>query len=229
MAATRSRQQWLRVALAVLALIAFMYLVWEAYDHQRVVAWLQSLPPLPFFIAMSLLPAIGVPTTSLYILAGASLGIPLGLVVSLSALAVNSALCFWIARWMRPTFERLLRRFKTELPDFSERKQGAARFVLGVKLAPGAPAFAKNYALGMSGVSFRLFMTVTMLVTGLYAAAFVVIGESLLTHKPSRALITILVLAALVGLAVWYRRRRQRPGTPQRSEDGTWVASRTFS
>jgi uncharacterized membrane protein YdjX (TVP38/TMEM64 family) len=88
------------------------------------------------------------------------------------------------------------------------------RFVVGVKVAPALPAFAKNYLLGLSGVPFRLFIVVTMLFTGAYAAAFVLIGESLLTHQPSRLVITLVVLASLIALAVLYRRRKQRPTKP---------------
>jgi uncharacterized membrane protein YdjX (TVP38/TMEM64 family) len=105
-------------------------------------------------------------------------------------------------------FERLLRRFRTELPDFSERDRGGLRFALGVKLAPGAPSFVKQYGLGMSGISFGLYMTVTMLVSGTYAAAFVIIGESLLAHRPSRTAIAVVALVLLVAAAFWYRRRK---------------------
>lgn len=210
MAATTSHRRYLQIGLAAAALIAFMYLVWSAYDHQAVMAWLQSLRPVPYAIVMALLPAIGAPTTPLYILAGASFGIWVGLLVSWTALAVNATLCFFIARRMRPVFERLLRRFETDMPDFSERQRGGLRFVLGVKVAPGPPAFVKNYGLGISGVSYKQFIAVTMLFTGIYAAAFVVIGESLLDHRPSRAAITIGVLVALVALVMWYRRRKQR-------------------
>ncbi len=215
MADTTTHWRYLRIGLGVALLVAIMYFVWSAYDHQAVMAWFQNLRPVPFAIAMTLLPAIGAPTTPLYILAGASFGIPVGLLVSLVGLAANATLCFFLARRMRPAFERLLRRFATELPDFSERKGGGLRWVLGIKVAPGPPAFAKNYALGISGVSYQTFILVTMLFTGIYAAAFVVIGESLLDHRPSRAVITVGVLAALVGLVMWFRRRRQRRVGPR--------------
>jgi uncharacterized membrane protein YdjX (TVP38/TMEM64 family) len=215
MTATTTHWRYLRIGLGAAVLLAIMYFVWSAYDHQAVMAWFQDLRPVPFVIAMALLPAIGAPTTPLYILAGASFGIWVGLLVSLIGLAANATLCFWIARKMRPRFERLLERFETELPDFSERRGGGLRFVLGVKVAPGPPAFVKNYGLGISGVSYRTFMLVTMLFTGIYAGAFVVIGESLLDHRPSHAVIAIGVLAALIALVVWYRRRKQRRVGPR--------------
>lgn len=203
-----SRWQPLGIALSVIAVAAVGYFVWSAYDHQAVMAWLEGMRPLPFFAAMTILPALGVPTTWLYILAGASFGVPLGLVISLLALAANAALCFWLARKARPLFSRILRKLETELPDFTDKGKGALRLVLGVKLAPGVPAFVKNYSLGVSGVPFRMFFIATMLLTGVYAAAFVIVGSSLLEHEPNRTLIAVAALAALAAAVMWYRRRQ---------------------
>jgi uncharacterized membrane protein YdjX (TVP38/TMEM64 family) len=122
---------------------------------------------------------------------------------------------------LRPSLERLLRRFETELPDVSEREQGMLRFVLGVKVAPGVPMAVKNYTLGMSGVSFRLYFIVTMAFTGVYATAFVVVGESLLTHQPSKAVIALVVLAVGAAGVVLFRRRKRRRSEPSRPAPGS--------
>ncbi|HWU85757.1 MAG TPA: VTT domain-containing protein [Kofleriaceae bacterium] len=209
MAAEKSPWRFVRLGLAVAALVAFMYLVWSAYDHEAVMAWLHGLRPVPYFAAMAVLPAIGVPTTPLYILAGASFGIWIGVVGSLIALAANLALCFWVARGLRPTFRTLLRKFHAELPDFSEREKGNFRFVLGVRVAPGVPAVLKNYALGMSGVSFTIYMVVAMLFAGVYGVAFVVVGEALLDHQLSRTAIAIAAVAVLAVAVMVYRRRKR--------------------
>jgi uncharacterized membrane protein YdjX (TVP38/TMEM64 family) len=210
MAFKSSRSSYVIAAIAVVAGAIIMYLAWSAYDHEAVMAWFQSLHPLPFFIAAVLLPTFGVPTTPIYLLAGAAFGAPLGIAISWSALVLNAALCFSIARWLRPVFARLLGKSKAQLPDYSARK-GALKFVLGVKLAPGAPAFIKNYTLGMSRVPFRMFLVVAIVLTGLYAAAFVLLGESLLDHRPSRTVTAVAIIAGLVALGVWYRRRTKAP------------------
>jgi uncharacterized membrane protein YdjX (TVP38/TMEM64 family) len=209
-----SRWRALKIGLAVVGLLALMYVLWSAYDHQVLLNWLHDLRPLPYFAVISILPALGFPTTPLYILAGASFGIGVGLVGGWIALAINAALCFWIAQRMRPLFERLLRRFRTELPDKSERRRGNLRFTLGVKLAPGVPTFVKQYFLGMSGISFGMYMAVTMLVSGAFVAAFVVIGESLLDHRPGRTAIALVALAALIGGLIWYQRRKKGASLP---------------
>jgi uncharacterized membrane protein YdjX (TVP38/TMEM64 family) len=202
--------RWIRLALAALALAGILYLVWSAYDHAAVMAWLRELRPLPFFAAMVFLPALGVPATPLYVFAGASFGPMLGLIGSWIALAVNLALCYWIARRLRPQLAWLLRRFRTELPDFAERDQGVVKFTIGVKVAPGVPTFVKNYVLGFVGVPFKPYFAVSMLFTAVYAAAFVLMGDSLVEHELGRTAIAAVVLLAAVALVIAWRRRKQR-------------------
>jgi len=205
----RSRWRWVWGAMACVGLAGLGYLLWSAYDHQAVMAWLGELRPLPFFLAMALLPAIGVPITPFFILAGATFGARGGLVGSWIALGLNLTVCYWIARKMRPRFESILRRFGYELPDFRERDKGSVRLTLGIKLAPGMPQFVKNYALGVAGVPFALYLVLSMLVTGIYGALLVVLGESLVDHEVNRALVAVAVLV-LLAIVVWMKRRKRR-------------------
>jgi len=209
-----SKASWLVLAgksMMVLALAGMVYLLWSAWDHEAFVRWKEQAGPLPFFTAMAILPAIGFPVTPFFILAGATFGVAVGLGGSLLALLANFCLCFWLARSaLRPGILRLLKRFSVKLPRFDEGQQRALQFVLMVKFTPGVPAFAKNYLLGVAGVPFALYLVVSMVVTGLYAAAFVVLGESVLEHDVSR---TVLAAAVIVVAAVgfwWWRRRKAR-------------------
>jgi uncharacterized membrane protein YdjX (TVP38/TMEM64 family) len=217
------RTPWLAVAgkcTMVLALAGMVYLLWAAWDHESFLRWKEQAGPIPFFAAMAVLPAIGFPVTPFFILAGATFGVAVGLGGSLLALLANFSLCFWLARsGLRPSISRLLERFGVDLPDFEEGQQRALRFVLMVKFTPGVPAFAKNYLLGVTGVPFAMYLVVSMLVTGVYAAAFVVLGESVLEHDARRAggAVVVLVLAALAFW--WVRRRRLRQQAPQDGRD----------
>ena len=176
-------------------------------------AWKQQAGALPFFAAMAVLPAIGLPVTPFFVLAGATFGVVFGLLGSGAALGVNLALCYGIARsGLRPWLESLLRRFGYQLPDFEEKDRGALRFTLLVKFAPGIPAVAKNYLLGMTGVPFLLYFGLSMLITGAYAALCVVLGVSLLEHSLGRALVPGAIAVALaLGLWWWRRRRSDHP------------------
>src|SRR5262249_40508182 len=102
----------------------------------------------------------------------------------------------------------LMRRLGYRLPDLREKEKGAIRFALAVKLAPGVPAFVKNYAMGLAGVPFAVYLGVAMLITGAYGVALVLLGESLLQHELNRALPLVVAVAAIALATFWWRRRR---------------------
>jgi uncharacterized membrane protein YdjX (TVP38/TMEM64 family) len=200
-----------RALASALALGALVSLLWTAWNHELVTAWMREAGPIPFFTAMAILPVIGVPITPLFLLAGAIFGTFKGLVGSLLALAVNLWLSHWIATsGLRPRLERLLRRFDYQLPDFRGAQQNALRFSLLVKLAPGLPAFAKNYLLGLSGVPMPVYFAVGMVVTGVYGALIVVLGESLLAHDLRQGALAALILALIAAVLAWLWRTRSR-------------------
>jgi uncharacterized membrane protein YdjX (TVP38/TMEM64 family) len=204
----RKPRVWVKRTLAAVSVLLVAALLWKIWDLDAMLAWQQRASPARFFAVMSLLPAIGVPITPLFILAGATFGPGVGVLGSLAALALNLALCYWVASLMRPRFASLLRRIGYERPSPEARKKNAFRFTLAVKLAPGVPAFVKNYWLGVSGVNFVVYFAVSMLVTGLYAALLIVLGEAVVRHATGPAILIGAVVVA-VGLAIrWVRGRR---------------------
>jgi uncharacterized membrane protein YdjX (TVP38/TMEM64 family) len=206
----KSPWRWLQRGVAIAALAAVVYAVWSAWDRELFAAWKQEAGPLPYFIGMAILPAIGVPMTPLFVIAGAAFGRRIGLIGSVLALAAHFTLCYWIAHGrMRPLFQSLLGRFEYELPDFGKAGKRAGRFTLMMRLAPGLPSVVKTYALGMTGVPFGPYFALSMLISGLYAAAFVVFGESVLEHRPGRALLPLAVVA-VIALGLWWLLRRTR-------------------
>lgn len=205
---------WALRVLGAGALLALAMLLWNAWDHQAFIAWREEAGVLPFFLAMAILPALGVPITPFFIVAGATFGVLIGLAGTAIALSTNLVLCYWIARsGLRPWLGRLLARTRYRIPDF-KKGEGALRFALLVKLAPGVPIFIKHYLLGMAGVPFWIYFGVSALITGIYAGAFVVLGESLLEHDlgTSAAAIAVLGLVALA-IYLWRRRIAGRQGT----------------
>ena len=203
---------WVKRGLSVLAVVGLVLLLWSVWDREALMAWVARARPLPFFALMALLPVIGVPITPFFIVAGATFGARLGLIGSGLAVATNLILCYGIARKLRPRLKSLLRRFGYNLPDIGARKKGAVRFTLAVKLAPGLPQFVKNYGLGVAGVPFTPYFVLSMLITGVYGASFVVLGESLLTHDRGRAAIAAGFVAVLAVGLWWWRRRRRGDG-----------------
>lgn len=206
----RPRRRGARLLQATGALLLGVLLVtlWTHWDAEAFAAWKEQAGPLPYFAAMVVLPALGLPMTPLLIVAGATFGAVVGLIGSLAALALHLSLCFWIARsGLRPRIARLLARFDIGLPAFDGRRDRALRFILLVRLAPGVPAFAKNYLLGASGVPFGMFMAASMALGSVYAAGFVVLGESVLTRDARGAAIAGVALLATALAFAWLRRR----------------------
>lgn len=209
---------WVKRILAVAAILALCVLGWLVWQRNAglFTEWMHRARPLPFFAVMTLAPAVGVPLTPFLIVAGATFGARIGLIGSGIALALNLIICYWLARKLRPFISSLMRRFGYQLPDVSARKRSAFRFTMALKLAPGVPAFVKNYGLGVAGVPFALYFVASMVITGVYVIAFVVLGESLLRHDRQRALIAGAALVAVaVGLWLvrrWRHGRRERHG-----------------
>lgn len=204
---------WLkRIALSVV-IVAVVYLAWVLWDYQAMMGWMERARPLPFFVATALLPAIGAPLTPFFLLAGATFGVQTALIGSLIALAANMTLCYWIGRsGLRPRLVSLLERFDYSLPDFEpdtgKSPARSARFTMMVKVAPGVPGFIKNYGLGAARVPFWIFLAVGIVFSGAYAAALIVLGDSIFDHNLSKGALAILALAVL-GIAAWLWMRKR--------------------
>jgi uncharacterized membrane protein YdjX (TVP38/TMEM64 family) len=203
----------MRTIVAAVAVVGLLLVLWLVWDVPAMMAALRSAGPVPFFAVMAVAPAFGAPLTPFFLLAGASFGVGVGVVGSLLALGLNLCLCYWIARSaLQRRLESLLRRFDYELPCFEEGGGSAVRFTLVVKLAPGLPGTVKHYGLALAGVPFPIYFFVSMLVTGLYGGSIVVLGESVLEHDVSQALVVGALIVALGGAVTWWRSRSRGGG-----------------
>lgn len=211
-----TRDRWmlsLRITGALLV-IGVVLMAWRSWDEQAMVQWTREAGPVPFFIAMTVLPALGVPTTPLYILAGATFGITAGLIGTALSVAANLLLSYWIAHGaLRPWLEGLLRKTRYELPDFQDRNPWVVTGI--VRLAPAVPAFIKNYLLGLANIPLNVYFLVSMAITGFYAALFVVLGESLPDRDTGQALWVIGILGVAVAVTWWVRQRKALNGSRQ--------------
>lgn len=203
---------WTRRGLIVVAGAIVLYFAWLLWDYDAVIAWMQRARVFPFFLAMALLPAVGLPITPFLLLAGATFGVSTALIGTAIAIAANFTLCYWIGRsGLRPRLLSLLDRFGYNLPDFNAADQPparAVRFAALLKVAPGVPAFIKNYGLGAAHVPYGIALVVTLLISGAYAAALIVLGESVFEHDLGRGAIALAVIAVLAGI-VWWRGRKR--------------------
>lgn len=201
----------LQTVLAVLGLLAGVGLLWVGgwqIDPETLHAWQQDAPVLPFFTALTLLPLVGVPTTPFFMVSGAAYGILTSLIGTAIALSVNLLLSFGIARGgLSPLLRRILARTGHTLPDLDEKRE--LHFTLMVRMIPAMPNFVKNYLLCLAGISFPLYFGVSLIISLLYAAPFIILGESIL-EKDSSDLIVALVLLAALGVIGHLVRKRMR-------------------
>jgi uncharacterized membrane protein YdjX (TVP38/TMEM64 family) len=192
---------------AALGVVLAFVLLWLLWNRTSMQSWTDA-GVLPFFVSMAALPAIGIPITPFFLAAGAAFGTRIGVIGSLVALGANLTLCYWIARsGLKSRIARLMTRLGYVLPTVDANTRGI-RFTLLVKLTPLLPAFAKNYLLGIVGVPFVPYWVLSMLITGAYGVAVLVLGESVLSHDVDRGLV-LAVAIVVVPLAVWLWRRRR--------------------
>jgi uncharacterized membrane protein YdjX (TVP38/TMEM64 family) len=166
--------------------------------------------PLAFFGAMAILPALGFPMSAFTLAAGPLLGPRLGvgtvILCATAAMAANAALSYALAaRTLRPTIERLVRRFGRGLPELGPR--AAWPVILAVRITPGPPFFVQSYFLGLARVPFAAYMLVSTLVPAGQIAAIVLLGNALV-EGDRRAMAGAAAIFALIAFALHRLRKR---------------------
>lgn len=194
-----------RLKLAILAIVATTVLLLALRGvsvlelGQRGMVAIRDAGPGVYFVAMALLPAVGVPMLTFTLTAGPMFGERLGIgtvvVLSLAAITVNFILTYFLARHaMRPVLEKLMTRFGYELPKIEEGDVTDVTII--VRVTPGIPFFAQNYLLGLASVPFGKYLMLTCIFTWGLSAAFVLFGDALMRGEGKMTLITTSLLIA---------------------------------
>lgn len=191
----------------ILTAVAIIMLVFSRQDLESVFRVIDQLGPISFFAAFAILPAIGLPITPFLLLAGAGFGIWWSLLGTGISIAINLILCYWLSQGvLRQAMTRLLRHWHHKpLPHITP--ENAVEFTILMKLAPGIPTFLKNYILGLAGVPFWTYFSISWIFTMLFASGVIILGDSIKDGQPIQAVIGAALLI-LVVLALRYVRRR---------------------
>jgi uncharacterized membrane protein YdjX (TVP38/TMEM64 family) len=161
---------------------------------------IRSFGPVAFFGAMAILPALGCPI-SIFTLAvgpvfGAQLGLPWILVISGAVIMFNLAFAYWIARFaLRPWVQWLFTWLGYSLPQVATADRLSLTVL--VRVTPGPPYFVQNFILGLTGVPFGLYMTVSSLICISFSFAFILFGDSIAQGKGKVVLLSISLFVAL--------------------------------
>ena len=163
---------------------------------------LRSAGPVPFFLAMAVLPAVGAPISLFYLAAGSAFTPQLGLggvlAASGAALVVDIALGYWLACYaIRPWLEDLISRTKYRIPQLDAADH--TELTLIVRITPGPPFFLQSFLLGLAGVRFRKYMWVSWTVQMAMGTGMIIFGDALLHGKGQLAFygVSLIVVAAL--------------------------------
>jgi uncharacterized membrane protein YdjX (TVP38/TMEM64 family) len=208
----------LAVGLGVVAVAAG--LVWGGVDvrglFQRGIEAIRLAGPLAFFVAMAVLPAVGVPLLAFMLpagkLFGERFGLPLVVAYSLAAITFNLLFTYWLARWaLRPPLARLIERLGYKLPQVASGD--ATDLVVILRVTQGIPFLVQNYLCGLAEVPFGKYLLVSCLAGWPAQAAYVVFGQALLEGNGRTILIAVGALVALVAVAQLVRRHYGRKKT----------------
>jgi uncharacterized membrane protein YdjX (TVP38/TMEM64 family) len=161
---------------------------------------LLSEEPLLLFLAIVILPGIGCPVSFLFTLAGIVWGTSVkSCLLVVSALALNLTWTYFLARSTAGTW--LHSRLPAKWQGFFEAVQGSGfHAILVFRLTPGMPLFIQNYALGLLRVPFFRYLPLSLLLSSLWACAFVVSGGAVFRGNVGYAIIgaSLFVIAVIV-------------------------------
>lgn len=176
---------------------------------ERLMELVRSAGPGIFFLAMILLPAVGVPVLAFLLpvipLFGGELGVATVLAIALACLTVNMALTWFLARRsLRPLLGRLLARFNYRLPDV--KPADVTDLIILLRATPGIPFCVQNYLAGLADAPFGKYMLVSCIIVWPLNVAIMLFGDSLLQGNSKVALVTLGVLVAFAVARLLLRR-----------------------
>ena len=199
-----NRALLLKLAVAGVGLLVVAALVARGLDLKALVAQglalIRDAGTVAFFGSMALLPSFGVPLSPFSLTAGsvfaASLGMPLVIVLALSAISFNMLFSYFLARRaFRPLLEKLVVRLGYQLPEVAAGD--ATDLIILLRVTPGVPFPVQNYLLGLARVPLGKYTVISCAVQWSFNAAFILFGDALLQGKGKLALVGLCGLVAL--------------------------------
>ena len=178
-------------------------------NYERGLEAIRSAGPWTFFIAMALLPSLGVPMLAFTVPVGPvfipRLGAPMVVVASVAAMCFNLLLSYCLARWaIRPWLTRFLERLGYRVPQVAAAD--LTDLIVLLRVTPGIPFFVQNYLLGLARAPLGRYLAISCSLQGTYTVIVVLFGEALLHGRAKVGVIAVSLLLAL-GTVVHLMRR----------------------
>jgi uncharacterized membrane protein YdjX (TVP38/TMEM64 family) len=165
--------------------------------------------PVPYFAALAFVPCVGFPTTPFFLLAAPAFGVPVSILGTAVALAVQYAFSYWLAkRHLLGWLEKLLARTRYDLPEVKTRNYW--RVALLIKLPPGVPPALKHYLMALAGIPFGIYFTVSWSLSMVYAVGAIIVGDSVWDRNYAGFLAGLVLIVVLIMAVRWLRNRYGR-------------------
>jgi uncharacterized membrane protein YdjX (TVP38/TMEM64 family) len=203
----RRRFFYFLIFIAATAVLAFFVLSGIEPSPQSVRDTVHSwgvLAPIVFILLLAARPFIFFPSTLLFIAGGLAFGPVLGTLYSAAGGTTAGVITFVLARALGREFVQA--RLPPRWRRFQDDEWGAG-VVFFLNLVPIVPITAINYAAGLSRVSLRHYTLAVIGGLTPRAFAYSFFGDSLLEIGSSQFTIALLLLAVLVIVPTWMRRR----------------------
>jgi uncharacterized membrane protein YdjX (TVP38/TMEM64 family) len=174
----------------------------------QVESFLNAVPPLLYFVAFALLPAIGFPLTLFYLTAIPVLGGThpmIAILLAWTAVSLNMTLTNLLARSvLHPAIEWVIRHRHLSIPKIQPTNEW--KIVLATRLSP-VPFALQNYLLALGHARWRNYLGLSMLVQGSIGLAMMLVGESILSGGLGYILLALFAFLLLNLLADYLRKR----------------------
>lgn len=211
----RKKRLLILLVCGVLAGLVGLAVLWQFRDYLTVAQlqdWVKQvadLGPFVFFGCMAILPLFWFPMSPFLFLAPV-FGTPVAIAGSLSAMAINMTLGWFVSgKLFRPFFERLVARFGYEVPELSNK--GLVGLTLALRLTPGVPFPLQNYLLGLARMPFGLYLLVSIPTNALVSVSVLLFGEALMKGSVGLALAAVGVFAVVTLIVrTWQVRMKAR-------------------
>ena len=205
-------------AVAVIAVLVAAYLAyerWFPWDQAEIEAWIDNFGvwgPVVYIVvfAGSMLFA-PLPTAPMPLIAAAVFGPALGFLYTISATAIGSTVCFWVARRLgRPTLKRLTSQVALDKIDQLGERLGT-RLLIVLRLFPVAGVDYVSYAAGLTQMRFPTYIVISVLASSPILILAAILGDAVLERNRELLVIAVGAVALCFALPiawVWWRQRR---------------------
>lgn len=169
---------------------------------------IEALPLWAYPLACFLLPIFVLPITPVYFAAGAS-GENILFVIFLCYVGVvfNMAFSYFISRKFADFARKVLSRRGIEIPNIS--KKSGADFVFLVRMIPGNPLCVQNYLLGLSGVDFKKYMAISMIIQAFHVSGYIYFSEGIVRGDFASLIFGASLICVFIAAARILKRRKQ--------------------